>query len=232
MKGLFKHFYISSILLLLGTLWISGCAGFFAPEPRQKSFPLNEAQTRRMLSVNSVLVLPMLIDERVRRSLPQSEAIAYLQQIVDAEATAQLPVSVLISSQATFPAGELEDIFASPAAVAEIGRLNGIDSVLITRLHNIRQRIGSSLAATTSAKVDFSMTLIETQSGKKIWQTSFHFEDQALSENLLRLNDPLLARKGARWLGLEEIWQYGVEKTLRNLAVTRERAFAEGGLGG
>lgn len=98
-----------------------------------------------------------------------------------------------------------------------VGRHLGSDHALVGVVWRYQERVGSAMAASDPASVAFSMFVVEVASGKLVWQASFDKTQTALSENLF--DTPMYLKKGMKWLTVEELSSYGVERALRPLTL-------------
>ena len=89
-------------------------------------------------------------------------------------------------------------VFRERRLLAELGRRQGADAVLMGTLYRFRERVGLKYSAETPAAVTFDLQLIDASSGRVVWWRSFDEVQQPLSENLLNLGT-FIKVKG-RWL--------------------------------
>jgi hypothetical protein len=89
-------------------------------------------------------------------------------------------------------------VFSECRLVAELGRRQGADAVLMGTLYRYRERVGLRYAAETPAAVTFDLQLLDAASGRVVWWRSFDEVQQPLSENLLKLGTFIKDR--GRWL--------------------------------
>lgn len=89
------------------------------------------------------------------------------------------------------------------------------DHVMVGLLWHYRQRIGGAWSADSPAAVAFSLFLVDVANQKLIWEGQFDKTQQALSDNLLDAS--LFFTSGVKWLTVEELASYGLEKTLEKL---------------
>jgi hypothetical protein len=89
-------------------------------------------------------------------------------------------------------------VFSERRFVAELGRRQGADAILMGTLYRFRERVGLKYAADTPAAVTFDLLLLDAASGRVVWWRSFNEVQQPLSENLLKLGT-FIKDKG-RWL--------------------------------
>ena len=104
---------------------------------------------------------------------------------------------------------------ATPLEMAKkLGKELRADYVLIGNVWRFRERLGSSLGVAKPASVAFSLYLVDTQSGKSVWQDRFNETQQSLSENLLKAPDWF--KRGGTWLKARELARYGLKDLLKD----------------
>jgi len=221
--SILKTISIFGIFLSLVT---SGCA---PADRRLKPFSapaLNTKVTtpRALIDINSVLLLPVRFDVNTRH-LAGSEIAGSLYKNLETVALNQLDIEVISGKEVPL-AGEMPERL-TPALLREYASISHADSLLLTQLHSYYDKVGTQFSASQPALVDFSMALFHVESESYVWRATYHFRDQALSENLFRLQENLYAKRGPRWMNALEIWRHGLELALRDLALERTRAFEE-----
>lgn len=110
-------------------------------------------------------------------------------------------------------------------------RTLGADGALVTTLTGFRRLSGSELGAEQTAKVDFFMRLLSAKTGTAVWEGSFHFEDEPLSRNMLKLGARLQHGQGAGWQRENVLLERGFREALAALEADREAAFGGRGKG-
>jgi len=216
-----KTILISCLIVLL-----IGCA---PADRRVNTFSSPALNTRvstpaALLEINSISVLPVIFDVKTRH-LSGSEVAGSLYGNLEAVLRNEMDIDI-VSGQELRGVGDLSEVPASSHLI-EIARTNRTDSVLMTQLHSYFEKIGTQYSASQPAMVDFSMSLFNADLGRVVWQSTYHFRDQALSENVLRLQEYLYAKRGPRWMTAVEIWRHGLELAVQDLALRRTMAFEE-----
>lgn len=89
-------------------------------------------------------------------------------------------------------------VFSERRMVAELGRRQGANAVLMGTLYRFRERLGMTYSADTPAAVTLDLQLLDVASGRVVWWRSFDEVQQPLSENLFKLGT-FIKDKG-RWL--------------------------------
>lgn len=105
---------------------------------------------------------------------------------------------------------------------------NGADAYLTTTIKEYQERRGSRLAAEEGAAVSFSMMLFGVDSAEPIWQGTYVFRDEALSDNLLRIGERMQevkkdGRKG--WWTATQLFDRGVNDLMASLRLEHSRLF-------
>ncbi len=92
--------------------------------------------------------------------------------------------------------------------VVNAGRTVNADAVLAGYLYKATQRIGNELGAKTPASVSFSLYLVDTKTGRTIWEAYYEETQKPLSENLLNIVK-FIKRKGS-WVTAQRLMELGV----------------------
>ena len=111
-----------------------------------------------------------------------------------------------------------------PPTIDRGARARGVDAALITRITRFVARDGSRVGADQPARVDFSLELVRLSDNARLWEGSYHYRDEPLSENLL--NAPERLRSGGGFRRAEDLFEEGMRAALRDLASRREGQFA------
>jgi hypothetical protein len=113
-----------------------------------------------------------------------------------------------VTSQA--PSQDLQG--ADRRLLVELGRSLQADAVVSGTIYRFRERVGTSVAATSPASVSFGLELIRVFDGRKLWARAFDETQRSLDKNLFRLGDFL--KKGGKWLTAEELAAYGLKEVM------------------
>jgi hypothetical protein len=84
-------------------------------------------------------------------------------------------------------------------------------------LNRYQERGGSSRTVASPASVAFSVFLVNAQTGKLVWESSYSKTQTSLSDNLF--DAPMFFKQGMKWLTAEELARYGAQKGLQELVV-------------
>ena len=204
----------------------------FACQPTPRGVHLVEASQPPLISrstvpadfvrVNTVALLPPELDRTVRQVVGGDKDL--LSLLEDAAATgAEFQI---------VPESKLKEALKGHSNTSDdakkVGLKVGADALLITKLLRYEDRVGSSVGADSPAKVDFAMSLVRVSDGKLLWDGNYHFGDQALSENLLKIKDHFgTDGKAKGWRTARELLTDGFRAAFKDIAEKRRAAFVE-----
>lgn len=97
----------------------------------------------------------------------------------------------------------------------------GFSCVLLGRVERYEERIGSDWSVNRPASVAFTLRLLETGSGRVLWEGAFDEAQQPLSENLLTLKRFVSRR--ARWVPALELAESGFRELVASMVRTGGR---------
>lgn len=97
----------------------------------------------------------------------------------------------------------------------EIGRQKGADTIMTGYLYAFRDRSGSAFGVEKPSQVVFELVLIQTDTGRIMWQRSFKETQKSLAEDLTKLGS-FIQRKG-RWVSAREMASNALRDMLRTL---------------
>jgi hypothetical protein len=98
-----------------------------------------------------------------------------------------------------------------------LGQSLGVDHIMVGLVWRYQERVGSAMGATEPASVAFTLFVVEVSSKTLVWNGSFDKTQTSLSENLF--DTPMFMKKGMKWLTVEELSSYGIEKILDKLYI-------------
>ena len=112
------------------------------------------------------------------------------------------------------------------AVAVELGKKVNADVVLIGTVDRFKERVGIAYAAESPASVEFTLHLIQVQSGQVVWTAKFARSQKALFENVFNVVN--FVKSEGRWVKAHEIAQDGIQEAIANLhgEVTLARAEA------
>ncbi|MBU0674991.1 MAG: hypothetical protein KJ950_10145 [Proteobacteria bacterium] len=100
-------------------------------------------------------------------------------------------------------------------AAMGFGQMAGVSHVLVGTVWRYEDRVGSSMSVDQPASVAFSALLIRVADGNVLWTGRFDKTQTALSENIV--DAPIFFKKGLKWLTVEELTAYGVERLVNGM---------------
>jgi len=137
--------------------------------------------------------------------------VKYLDTAVLSELRKSKVEKVLQSTQFSLPISEMTS--GEYSLMKEIGEVSGCNNVLITTLSHFRQRQGGEMAAGDPASAAFEMKLIEADTGRTLWMSTFNETQSSLFENLFSFSKA--QSRGFKWITVEELVSQGVQEKLQ-----------------
>jgi len=98
--------------------------------------------------------------------------------------------------------------------ILETARTAGADTVVVGRVFNYRERVGTAYSVETPASVAFDILLIRVSDGRLLWVGRYNETQKSLFENLFRLDK--FIKRGVRWLTADELAESGMEEILES----------------
>jgi hypothetical protein len=167
---------------------------------------------RDLLTVNSLIVLPIEFNEKTRSLETEASSMdAALQEA----ARRELDLKILEQRPDRVVHGRIEAIAAAREA--------GADGVLVTRLENFIERSGSAVGGEPGT-VSFRMGVLRTTDQREVWSTTYHFRDEALAFNLFKVTDRL-GRDGAGFRRAGDVLIEGFASALKDFSTRRREQF-------
>lgn len=224
---------LSAVLLVLGVcVLIAGCATtqLSAKVPiigRTPDLQVQAVKSIKSIRVQRVAVMPLLeapgngertviegAGETVTAELVGQMALAGGWQLIPetdvTDALQKLPPVTPGNQQTT--------------AVA-LGKKLSADVVLIGSVDKFKERVGIAYAAQSPASVEFTLHLVDVQSGQVVWTAKFAKSQKALTENVFNLMS--FIRSEGRWVKAHEIAQEGIQEAVADLHGQLNLAHAE-----
>lgn len=91
------------------------------------------------------------------------------------------------------------------------------DHVVVGLVSRYQERIGGAMTADAPASVSFRLYLVDVINQQLVWEGHFRKTQQGLSANLLEAG--LFFNYGFKWLRVDELSEYGMEKILESFPV-------------
>jgi hypothetical protein len=134
-------------------------------------------------------------------------------------AHARLDVELLFETRSLYTMTELQRLDERQLSELEmliaIGGQKRADAVLTGHVFRYVERVGGRYSIESPASALFDLDLIRVPDGRLLWYAAFDETQQALLDNVLKL-DKFLERKGG-WLTAEELSYFGLKKVLDKL---------------
>jgi PBP1b-binding outer membrane lipoprotein LpoB len=210
-----NQFTVTAILLILT---ISGCMkqphNFVVDHETKAVKTENLKQKHDLIQLNSVLVAPV----KLARA---TDFINFKQEIVDSIAYGVIKEEIefeVVSVNQDPKFSNLKSLSISEQA----NRLN-IGAVILIEVEKFDERIGTRVSAEQTAAVSFSMIVKKISDNSIIWKDGFSYQDQALSDNILKKKDKSKKTKG--WSSSSQLFEYGVRELSKKLQKARLEAY-------
>ena len=211
----------SAIVLLVGS--IVGCQGYSVTGgPGKNASPSLKSESNRtkdLLTINSLFVAPVEVLVEIR-SNPEVN-FDFSSQLRDA-VREEIDLRV-------FYAGAVDSTGSGTTVPFDEAKRVKADGILLTKVTNFVPREGSAVGSERPAQVDFSMQVLRVSDGRSLWQSSYHFKDQSLSENLFKIKDRLSKGATPQFRSAEDLIRSGYRSALNNFSKQRLAQFASEG---
>ena len=96
--------------------------------------------------------------------------------------------------------------------VAAVGQQVGCDGVLSTTVRRFQQRQGTEYAVDEPASVEFTMTLVQANSGRVLWTADFQETQESFLDNILTYEK--MQSRGFKWVSVEQLMEQGIGERL------------------
>ena len=161
-------------------------------------------------ALNSLALMPVVVTPEIALQLGEGKGFLYeeLEKQLRAESTFEVNgctrECVMASEMGSFPRSEW------------LRSVRNADAMLVLRVHSYQDRRGSAVGADRGAKLGFSAELIN-KAGQEVWRGSYYYQDEALSENLLRISK-------TGWHDVQKLYQDGIKAVAEDLAAKKMAA--------
>lgn len=205
------------IIFLLLIMTFAGCPGYSStggpgknvtPELISKS---SNAET--LVSINSLLVAPVETDPEEAERIPSA---INLDEILSDVLNQELQLKIVHATPS-------KGVKTAPSFLADARRMN-LDGVLFTKVNSFSSRQGSAIGSTSPASVGITMRMVRVSDGLIVWQSNYHFKDQALSDNLFRI-EQRLAGDRPKFRSAEELIWTGYRQAIKDFSGKRMAGF-------
>lgn len=201
--------YLSSIVLI-AIIGLGSCSGYDKDKPgMQLVKPALEVRVdnqSRLTEISSLAISP-IVSTGAPLSLADEK---FIQNALETDFAGRLSFEVQKGDLVLTKLGTAADTAQKLKKAAEIGA----DALLVTHVHRYQKRIGSTIGVTQPASVDFRISVISVASKTELWNASYFFRDEALSENLFRISEHLHNIKNKKgWLSADDILRAGMKQS-------------------
>ncbi|MBX7145665.1 MAG: hypothetical protein K1X79_14535 [Oligoflexia bacterium] len=211
---------VKRLATLLVVVGVVGCAS--STQNRSQvalvapSLQTQAPRDEELLRVNSVLLLPSLMEERTKGSgiLPSSLDAEFESLVREA-----LSIDI-IGGKKTRPLN-------TSLKAADLVKRFRPDATLQLRLYTYKERKGSAVGVSEPASVGFELSLLRASDAATVWNASFFKQDEALTDNLLRLDERIKSSDAPQWSTAQNMLKSGLRQALQDLADRRVAQFAK-----
>jgi hypothetical protein len=212
-----KKVYIFTSLLFLGLLQM-GCESNTPTNAISPNLQSKSDNKKNLIAINSILVAPVQFDSSVAANVPSTiDVNAMLSKALQQE----LQIKVVHSIPQPLKNSGNNKLHSQYAVDA---RKMNLDGVLLTKLTSFNMREGSAVGSALPARVDLAMEIVNSESNSVVWQSTYHFQDQALSDNLFKIKERL-ADNQPKFRSAEEILAEGYSSALKDFSQKRLSGF-------
>jgi len=220
------------VLLLTLTGFFFGCHGYsLTGGPGRTVTPrlvTGVSRNADFLHLNSIMLMPMEFDETARGRLAEQ---GVFTDELESALRRELAIKI-VPAREVFPElreserqNSLSPLHVSKEEALKRAAERGLDAVMAAHVHVYVERDGSRMGANQPAQVNFSVNLYRVRDGKEIWRANYNFKDQALAENLFRLQDRMPDGQKLGWRSAADLLRHGFEIAAQDLAKRRLAQF-------
>lgn len=194
---------------LLTIVFLTGCG-----EKRVAEFSQGEVEP-----VSCVIVMPTKIPfEHANKSTEVREELRsgalFLEGVLRQELQKSRVTRVIDPSQLRSQTFDLSG--GAYNALQKIGREEKCATALLSTISNFSRRQGNEYAVDEPASAAFELKLIDTQTGRNLWMSSFNEAQVSLMSNLLSFKTAM--SRGFKWITAEDLVANGAQEKLRKCA--------------
>ncbi len=206
-----------SLFLLLFVIF-GNYAFFTAGKAYGQGDGKEETKTFEKEKIKSLALIPFSSKSRLSETMPK-EAVAEkerymtvsLYDALTADAY-RIKITPLQQSDKEFAKikAETPTSYYRDQAVAA-GKSLGVDAVMTGVISEYNERQGSAVGVESPAGVTFSVEVLDTKSGKLLWETYFTETQRPLFQNVLEIEK--FFKRGGKWITADELAKEGARKT-------------------
>lgn len=187
-------------------LYISFCVVIALAGCSSKSSTTKGPSAEDVQAVSKVLVLPtkvMSSDESTHAAKNQrlQSGAVFMDDVIQAELAGNPRIAFIGDP---FSRSSLTSVDGGIVGqVRKLGEDYGCDAVLVVTLEQFKDRVGGNASVESPASAEFAMRLIETDSGRVLWSSSFKETQEALMSNVFSFGKVM--DRGFKWITVEEM---------------------------
>ena len=169
---------------------------------------LNSQQSKELLTVNSVFIAMPIIGRNARDADPK-----HLRSLIKEAFKAESSMTLVPEKSGS----------TSPC---EEARLLHADACLVLTIDSYGEMNGTSMAANELSKISYTLELVKVSDKHLLFQKTFGFHDQSISENLLSANDTIDQKGGSSgYASAASVFSRSVRQAIRELDNLRTKQF-------
>lgn len=187
---------------------------------RQESLQVAPLPEENLLRIQTVLVKPLLVTRSAR--VPSSVLKSFNQVTMDT-VSRELNLELVVPKFESSVSQEIErtsDAYSLQGVIPNDAEYDGVLSVTV---RDYRERDGGAMGAERGALISFEIDMKDAETGSLLWQASYRYEDEALSDNLLRLGERNGTR--SRFESVSDLFEKGLVRALNSLRLTRTKLY-------
>lgn len=177
----------------------------------------------QLRTIRRVIIAPVEVGERERERVQQVSRLFYFMETA---ALQRLDMEFVNPKELTRRSDTLRAEGQWKEEVLPLAARDHADAVLVATVKHVVQRQGSRLGASQPAELSLQMDLYQLD-GTRVWGAAFQYRDQALNENLFKIDRKLSLGGGAGWQDVEQLQVAAVQQLVDNLATARNASFLE-----
>ncbi len=207
------------IVLIISLLSLVSCSSNLTSRASLNTPPVlsKAVNNKALVGVSSIAILPLAYDEHTRALF--TDKFAFFHELAKA-AEEELDLKLVSDVKRLVP-------YTSQSEPARVAAALNVDAVLKLTLSQYDERIGTRIAASRPARVDFMIELFDAK-GTRIWEGSYHRQDEALTDNLLHVKEHFKGGMPTGWRTAHEMLIDGLRMTLREFSSVRRAQFVSG----
>ncbi len=177
-----------------------------------------ETKTFEKEKIKSLALIPFSSKSRLSETMPK-EAVAEKERFLtlalydaltaDISRIQITPLQKSDSELSKIKAATANSYYRDQAVAA--GKSLGVDAVMTGVISEYTERKGSGIGVESPAGVTFSVEVLDTKTGKLLWETYFNETQRPLFQNVLEIEK--FFKRGGKWITADELAKEGARKT-------------------